>query len=60
MKRSPDDRNLWTFSEISKNGGRSEIRIDIQQSFGDITFVKQSYFQDHSEQGWNPGRPRRY
>jgi hypothetical protein len=43
-----------------ENGGRSEIRIDIQQSFRDITFVKQTYFQDHSEQGWNPGRPRRY
>jgi hypothetical protein len=43
-----------------ENRERPEIRIDIQQSFRDITFVKQTYFQDHSEQRWNPGRPRRY
>ena len=35
------------FRNLEKRG-RSEIRIDIQQSFRDITFVKQSYFQDHS------------
>jgi hypothetical protein len=48
------------FQKSRKTGWRSEIRIDIQQSFRDITLVKQSYFQDHSEQGWNLGRPRRY